>query len=95
MKKCKEMNVRWAIFSDLHGVIFPHLKYGWYDKAPDSVTEEEFGELLGDFDEKLRDFDEIWFYYNPGRFHRLYKRLLLQTEHKNRLTQFTHLREIG
>jgi hypothetical protein len=48
----------------------------WYDKNPSRVTEDEFGELINQFDRSLAQFDEIYFYYNPGRFHNLYRRLL-------------------
>jgi len=94
IKKCKEKNVNWAIFSDLYGVWFPNIKHEWYEKNPDTVTEQEFRNLVNDFDQKLQNYDEIWFYYNPGRFHRLYKRLLQETKLKDRVRLFTHLREI-
>lgn len=94
MNKCKEKNVNWAIFSDRYGVWFSNIKHEWYEKDPDEVTEEEFKELLKDFDQKLQDYDEIWFYYNPGRFHRLYKRLLTETKLKNKIRHFTHISEI-
>lgn len=84
----------WAIFSDLYGVWFPHAEHEWYEKDPNTVTEEEFKRLLEDFDEKLVNYDEIWFYYNPGRFHPLYQRLLRETKLKDRVKLFTHIREI-
>jgi len=43
------------------------------------VTEQKFGELVENFDERLRAFDKIYFYYNPERFHPLYKRLFKET----------------
>lgn len=95
MNKCKEKNVNWAIFSDLYGVWFPDQKHEWYEKDPDKVTEEEFRNLLKDFDEKLQKYDEIWFYYNPGRFHPLYRRLLQETKLKDKIRCFTHLKDIG
>jgi hypothetical protein len=45
----------------MYGVWFPHVKHAWYDKHPDTVTEDEFRELVRDFDEKLGGYDEIWF----------------------------------
>lgn len=94
MNKCKERQVEWAIFSDLYGVWFPNIEHEWYEKDPDTVTEQEFSELVNDFDQKLLKFDEIWFYHNPGRFHPLYKRLLQKTKLKNKVKLFTHIRDI-
>jgi len=94
MRKCKKKNVNWTIFSDLYGIWFPNIKHKWYEKDPDTVTEQEFKNLVNDFDKKLQDYDEIWFYYNPGRFHHLYKRLLQETKLKDRIKLFTHLRKI-
>jgi hypothetical protein len=94
IKKCKEKQVKWAIFSDLYGVWFPDVKHEWYEKDPNTVTEPEFRKLLEDFEQKLGDYDEIYFYHNPGRFHRLYRRLLEETKLKDRIKLFSHLREI-
>ncbi len=30
IKKCQEKNVKWAIFSDLHSVLFPDVEIEWY-----------------------------------------------------------------
>lgn len=94
ISKCRKKQVRWAIFSDLYGVWFPEEKHMWYEKAPDTVSELEFENLVKNIDKKLQDFDEIWFYYNPGRFHPLYRRLLKQTRLKYRIKLFTHIEEI-
>jgi len=94
MARCKTMRVPWAIFSDLYGVWFPDARHEWYEKDPDSVTEQEFAELLEDFEDKLEGYDEICFYHNPGRFHLLYRRLLASTTLRNRITLITHLDEI-
>jgi hypothetical protein len=90
MIQCKKRGVRWAIFSDKYGVWFPEEKHEWYDKDPDTVSDQEFNKLVRDFEEKLANFDEIWFYYNPGRFHPLYKRLLNEVSLKGKITLFTH-----
>ena len=45
MNKCKEKKVEWAIFSDLYGIWFPSIKHEWYEKPPNTVTEEEFKKL--------------------------------------------------
>jgi hypothetical protein len=95
MKVCKERKVKWAILSDLYGVWFPEVEHEWYEKGPDAVTEEEFTELVADFDKTLDRFGEIWFYYNPSRFHRLYRRLLDRTSLKEKVRRFTHYSEIA
>lgn len=94
MLRCKDKKVNWAIFSDLYGVWFPNIEYEWYEKDPDTVTEQEFRNLVNDFDQKLQNYDEIWFYYNPGRFHPLYDKLLQETRLKNKVKRFTHKIEI-
>jgi hypothetical protein len=95
MKHCSATNVRWAIFSDLYGVWFPEIKHKWYEKDPNTVTEVEFSALLKDFDEKLATYSEIYFYYNPGRFHPLYARLLKDSALTDRVRRITHLRDIS
>ena len=94
MNKCKAKNVNWAIFSDLYGVWFPDIEHEWYEKDPDTVTDQEFRNLVNDFDQKLQSYGEIWFYYNPGRFHPLYEKLLQETKLKDKVKRFTHIREI-
>lgn len=95
MEKCKEENVDWAIFSDKYGVWFPDEKHEWYEKHPNSVTEAEFAELKSDFEERLREYDKILFYHNPGRFHSLYERLLDDVDLCDRVELFSHKVEIG
>lgn len=94
MKRCKEKQVNWAIFSDKYGVWFPEEKHEWYEKDPDTVSEQEFMQLIKNFNERLAKFDEIWFYYNPGRFHPLYARLLKEVSVKAKITLFTHKNQI-
>jgi hypothetical protein len=95
MQKCKEENVRWAIFSDKYGVWFPDEKHPWYEKDPDKVTNQEYIQLSKNFEQKLGGYSEIWFYHNPGRFHPLYKKLLEETPLKANIVLFTHLSQIG
>lgn len=94
MSRCKGKNVNWAIFSDLYGVWFPDIEHEWYEKSPNRVTEPEFKNLVNEFDQKLTNYDDIWFYHNPGRFHSLYKKLLQETKLKDRVKLFTHISEI-
>ena len=95
MQRCKNKNVRWAIFSDKYGVWFPEVWHEWYEKDPNTVTEAEFAALVGDFDGKLSVYPQICFYYNPGRFHPIYDRLLRQSALAGRIKRITHLREIA
>ena len=94
INECKNKGVRWAIFSDKYGVWFSDILHEWYEKDPNKVTETEFNQLLKEFDQSLDQFNEIYFYHNPGRFHRLYKKLLRKSELKNRIKLFAHLNEI-
>ena len=95
VNKCKEKGKDWAIFSDKYGVLFPEDKIEWYEKNPNSVSEIEYDQLLKNFMNQLSEFNEIWFYYNPGRFHSLYKRLVRDAKTRGvRIHKFTHLYEI-
>jgi hypothetical protein len=95
MGACTELGVHWAIFSDKHGIWFPNVAHEWYDKHPNRVSEKDFARLVDDFDAKLKQFDEIWFYRDPRRFHRLYRRLLVKAKLCDRIHQFSELDEIG
>lgn len=94
IKRCINKKVQWAIFSDYYGIWFADEKHKWYEKHPDTVTDEEYKKLLFDFDNKLKNYDRICFYYNPVRFHRLYKRLLEESVLKNRIIKFSHVSDI-
>lgn len=95
MNKCKELNVKWAIFSDLHGILFPKVERHWYEKAPDTVTDHEFSELVDNFEQELGVYDEIFFFYDPERFHPLYKRLINETKINNKIILFSNLKDIN
>lgn len=94
MRACKRSAVKWAIFSDLYGVWFPHTKHAWYEKAPDDVNEQEFKRLVRGFDRDLKAYDEIWFYHHPARFHWLYRRLLNESKQRHRIRLFTRVAQI-
>lgn len=55
IKKCKEKNANWAIFSDLHGVLFSEAEIEWYNKDPREVSENEFEKLVKDVTAVERD----------------------------------------
>jgi hypothetical protein len=54
IEQCKEKRVDWAILSDLYGVWFPNVKHEWYEKHPDTVTPDEFDQILKGFDQQLQ-----------------------------------------
>lgn len=58
------------------------------------MTEDEFAELLNNFDKSLQNFDEIFFYHNPVRFHKLYEKLRLNSRLKKRIKLISHLADI-
>ena len=94
MQQCKDQRVRWAIFSDLYGVYFPHEKHKWYEKSPSSVTLTEYKGLLNSFDKRLRVYSEIRFYRHPQRFHKLYRKLLRNTKLRRKVRLFKNVRRI-
>jgi hypothetical protein len=94
IQRCVAKGVEWAVFSDLYGVWFPEIKKTWYEKSPNTVTADEFKTLMKDFDCALGQFTQIFFYYNPGRFHPLYRKLLEKSELRERITRITHLSDI-
>ena len=94
IKKCIEKKATWAIFSDLYGVWFSNKKHKWYEKQPDDVTDKEFKDLLNNFDQNLKKYNEIWFYNNPAWMHTLYKKLLKNSRLKGKINTFSHLNEI-
>jgi hypothetical protein len=94
MKKCKNTGVNWAIFSDKYGIWNSSEKHSWYEKNPDKISKDEFKILLKDFDASLGKYDQIYFYYNPGRFHPLYGKLIEASSLRNKIRLFTHLEEI-
>jgi len=70
-------------------------KIEWYDKHPNSVTPDEFQYLVENFVGRLSEYDEIWFYHNPGRFHPLYKRLVEEARKRGlEVILFSHISEI-
>jgi hypothetical protein len=97
IKRCTALGVCWAIFSDYYGVWFPEIKREWYGDDvgdPNRVTEPRFLKLIKNFDDTLEQYDEIFFYYNPGRFHPLYAELLKRTALRSRIQRITHLCDI-
>jgi hypothetical protein len=76
IRYCNENHHYWAIFSDKYGVVFRDERIKWYSKPPDSVTEEEFEELVKSFITRLAGFDEIHFHHRPGETHPVFQRVV-------------------
>lgn len=88
MKRCQISNVHWAILSDLYGIYFFNEHHIWYEKPPDTVTPEEEAVLIENFNCKLSNYDEIYFFVRIGSFHPFYTRVLQKTVLANRVTFF-------
>ena len=73
---CKAHGHNWAILSDRYGVVFADEPIRWYSKPPDTVTDEDFLELLRSFTTRLAGFDEILFQHRPGETHAVFKRIV-------------------
>ena len=96
VRRCKAMVTKWAILSDKYGIVFPSDRIQWYDKHPNTVTDDEFQWLAANFIQRLSNYDEIRFYHNPGRFHPLYRRLVEQVRNAGLdVALFSHISEIG
>jgi len=93
MTRCKELNVPWAIFSDLYGIIFPDEKHLWYDKHPNEVTGEELEGLVQNCLERLKDYEVIYFYYQGG-LNYLYQRVIGKLTKFKRVKVFNDWKEI-
>ena len=79
MERCKEKKVRWGVLSDLYGVYLSDEFHVWYEKHPDTVTQQEEDEIVKDFDSKLVFYNEILFCVRPDSFHPFYERVLKRT----------------
>ena len=58
MKRCQEQNVIWGVLSDLYGVYLSNERHVWYEKHPDTVTLQEKGIIVQDFNIKLSSYDQ-------------------------------------
>jgi len=94
INRCKKERVNWAIFSDLYGVWFSNEKHKWYEKSPEKVNKEEIELLVENFDINLKKFDEIYFYHNPGRFHKTYITVLSKSRLKDKIVLFSNIDNI-
>jgi hypothetical protein len=96
INRCKQMNVNWAIFSDKYGLVFPNQIIENYEKHPSKVTDDEFERFVEDTYNKLKQYDIVYFYFNPGRFHKLYRRLIDTLMNRGiKIKTITHLKQIN
>lgn len=95
MNHCNDVGVEWAIFSDKYGFVFPNDQIQWYGKHPNTVTHSEKEKLFDRAFDVLRQYDRVYFYYNPGRIHPFYQELVCEMRRKGRvIKEITHLDEI-
>lgn len=73
---CENHGYTWAIFSDLYGLVSENEEIKWYDKGPDCVTDEEYDSLLKAAIKKLKNYNDIIFFYKVETFHSLYRKLV-------------------
>jgi hypothetical protein len=96
ISRCKQSGVNWAIFSDKYGLVFPDQVIENYEKHPSKVTNDEFEKLAEDAFNKLKKYDVVYFYFNPGRFHKLYRKLIDVLISKGiNIKEITHLKQIN
>jgi len=95
IKRCAETGVEWAIFSDKYGFVFPNDRVQWYEKHPNTLTQSDKRKLFEDALLVLRQYDLVYFYYNPGRIHPIYQELVndIRSKGKN-VREITHLDDI-
>jgi hypothetical protein len=94
METCKKAGMDWAILSDRYGIYFAYDEHEYYEKHPDTVTEEEEKQITRSFEEKLTGFDEIWFYIRPATFHPFYERVISTNSLSMRVKFFESLAQI-
>ena len=95
MRRCIKTGVEWAIFSDKHAFVFPDDRIPWYEKHPNTLTYIEKKRLFDDAFEFLKDYNLAYFYYNPGRLHPFYRKLINEMRGRGRdIREITHLDDI-
>ena len=80
IQDCDEKGYDWAILSDHYGIVFKHESIAWYNKPPDSVTEEEFARLLHSFVTRLKSYDEIYFHHRASETHPVFIRIVSEAK---------------
>jgi len=91
MQQCIKSKVNWAILSDHYGVFLPEESHEYYEKHPDTVSPDEEQKILKEFEFKLEDFDEIWFFIRPATYHPFYERVLRNNSLSGKIITFEDL----
>ena len=100
-RECEKLKLPCAIFSDLHGFVFPTDRIGWYDKNPTDVlhNEEERTSLFEKAYNTLRNYSEAYFYHLPEQIHKLHPlyRMLVDemTERGAKIIEVTDLSQLS
>lgn len=95
MRRCIEIGVEWAIFSDKHAFLFPKDKVEWYEKDPNTLSPAEKEGLFIEAYDVLKNYDLACFYYNPGRLHPVYRELVNDMKKRGiTIREITHLNDI-
>jgi hypothetical protein len=94
MQTCAQKGVDWAILSDNYGIFFPAEKHVYYEKPPATVTSGEEAAIIAQFNDRLKDYDEIWFFVRPATFHPFYENVLKRSELAARVHLFQDISEI-
>jgi hypothetical protein len=94
IERCQVTGVHWAILSDCYGVFLPDERHPYYEKAPASVTPEEENVIIQSFENRLSEYDEIWFYIRAETFHPFYERVLNNSRLAGRVKRFEDLNQI-
>jgi hypothetical protein len=95
IKRCRVAGVDWAIFSDRYGFLHPTRRVAWYELSPANIKGAEKDELFRKAHRQIADYEAVYFYHNPGRFHRLYRELYQYLKDGGiNITLITHLADI-
>jgi len=79
--ECKRLGLTYAIFSDVHGFVFPTDRIEWYDKSPTELlrNDAERKSLFDGAYSTLRNYSHAYFYHLPEEIrglHPLYRMLV-------------------
>jgi hypothetical protein len=95
MRRCIEVGVEWAIFSDEHAFLFPEDRIEWYEKDPNTLSSVEKEGLFNKAYEVLKNYHLAYFYCNPGRLHPVYRELVNDMKKRGvNIREMTHLNDI-
>ena len=94
MSRCKEAGLEWAILSDRYGLFRAQDRHAYYEKPPDTVSEDEEAQIAEDLRKGLSQFDTVWFYVRKASFHPFYERVLQKSGVIGKVKFFSDLTQI-